>query len=212
MVPGKNHNSFINDAPLPELSPARKRLNGVIDRIAFGVIKHCLSRAHHQAFDPARLKSYADQWAQATVDEFYALPDFPESQTNADLLKHSLREFHPRFELTLDSPIRSGHPENDRFWLDFHLARPIDAAPVFVILHGWRSVSVKGYHRMCRRLNELGINAIITHLPYHFSRAPKKSFNGELAISADLVRSGNGLRHGVLEMRWLCRQLKQRGG
>ena len=203
--------STANDAPIPEPGPLRQKISRVVDQIAFGMIKHFLSRAHHQRFDPEKLRSYAEQWTRATVDDYYALPDFAESEANARLLQNNLSEFRPRFELTLDSPIRSGHPENDRVWLDFHLAKPIDLAPVFVILHGWRSVSVKGYHRVCRRLNELGVNAIITHLPYHFSRKPRKSFNGEFAISADLVRSGDGLRHGVLEMRWLCLQLKKLG-
>jgi len=209
--PKKKRASFINDAPLPEPGAARRRLNRVVDQIAFGVIKHCLSRAHHQRFDPAHLQTYAAQWAKAGVEDFYALPDFAESDANARLLEKKLRDGPTRFELTLDSPIRSGHSENDRFWLDFHLAKPVDQAPMIAILHGWRSVSVKGYHRVCARLNELGVNAVLTHLPYHFSRAPKKSFSGELAISADLVRSGDGLRHGVLEMRWLCRELKKLG-
>ena len=211
MTRASSDTSYVNDAMLPELGALRKQINRVVDQVAFGLIKHCLSRAHHQRFEPEKLQSYAERWLRATVDDYYALPDFRESQANAGLLKSNLDEFRPRFEMFLDSPIRSGHPENDRYWLDFHLAKPIDQAPVFVILHGWRSVSVKGYHRMCRRLNDLGVNAIITHLPYHFSRRPKKSFSGELAISADLVRSGDGLRHGVLEMRWLCRELKKLG-
>lgn len=207
----KIRKSYINNAALPEPGRVRKQLNRVVDQIAFGLIKHCLSRAHHQRFDAEELARYATEWAGAGVSQFYALPDFPESEANAKLLRENLARFKPRFDVSLQSPLRGGHPENNRFWLDFHLAKPIDQAPIFVILHGWRSVSVKGYHQVCRRLNELGINAIITHLPYHFSRKPKESFNGELAISADLVRSGNGLRHGVLEMRWLCQQLKKLG-
>jgi alpha/beta hydrolase family protein len=203
--------AIVNDAALPKPGMLRRKLNRVVDQIAFGLIKHCLSRAHHQRFDGDALARYAADWMAASIDDFYALPDFPESEANAALLKKNLFPFRPRFELSLDSPIRSGHPENDRVWLDFHLCKPVDQAPIFVILHGWRSVSVKGYHQVCRRLNELGINAIITHLPFHFSRTPKRCFNGELAISADLVRSGNGLRHGVLEMRWLCRELKNLG-
>jgi len=203
--------SYVNDAMLPKPGRVRRQLNRVVDQIAFGLIKHCLSRSHHQRFDGEELARYATEWAGAGVSQYYALTDFPESEANANLLKKQLHDFRPRFELFLDSPIRGSHPENNRFWLDFHLAKPIDQAPVFVILHGWRSVSVKGYHQVCRRLNELGINAIITHLPYHFSRTPKQTFSGELAISADLVRSGNGLRHGVLEMRWLCQQLKRLG-
>ena len=208
---GKRHVSFVNDAPLPETGTLRRQLNRIVDHVAFGVIKHVLSRSHHQRFDGAALARYADRWSRARLDEFYALDDFTGAKINARSLEESCAQFRPRFQLILDSPLKSGHPENDRFLLDFHLVKPIDQAPVFAILHAWRSVSVAGYQRTCSRLNALGINAIITHLPYHFSRRPKKSFNGELAISADVVRSANGLRHGVLEMRWLAQQLKKRG-
>lgn len=203
--------SFVNDEPLPEPGPVRRKINRLVDHVAFGLIKHCLSRARHQRFDFDELDRYAARWIGSGVDEFYALPDFPESEANSSLLRQAAGAFRPRFELTLDTPLRSGYPDNDRFRLDFHLARPLGEAPVFVILHGWRSVSVKGYHRMCRELNARGINAIVTHLPYHFARTPRGTFNGELAISADLARSGNGLRQGVVEMRWLCRELKAIG-
>jgi len=45
----------------------------------------------------------------------------------------------------------------------------------------------------------LGVNAIVTHLPYHFSRRPKGSFNGELAISAERNRIGMDLHDGVIQ-------------
>jgi hypothetical protein len=202
-----------------EPGPFRKSLNRIVDSIAFGIIKHCLSRARHQRFDAGELDAFAARWSKAPVEEFYALDDFPGSADNARKLREHLRDFRPqsactepsRSELVLDSPLSTGCENNDRFWLNFHLGHPIDKTPLFIILHGWRSVSVSGYRKMCRTLNRLGVNAIVTHLPYHFSRKPPNSFNGELAISADLVRSANGLRHGVLEMRWLAGELKALG-
>ena len=67
--------SYINDATLPEPGRVRKQLNRVVDQLAFGLIKHCLSRAHHQCFDGEELARYADGWVGAGVDQFYALND-----------------------------------------------------------------------------------------------------------------------------------------
>jgi len=39
--------------------------------------------------------------------------------------------------------------------------------------------------------------------PYHYSRVPRGHWNGELAITADLIRNAEGLRQGVIELRQL---------
>jgi hypothetical protein len=70
---------------------------------------------------------------------------------------------------------------------------------------------VRGYHKMCRGLNKLGVNAGVLHLPYHFSRKPKGSFNGELAITSDVVRSAYALRQAVQEVCWLKNLMRQLG-
>ncbi|MBV9462704.1 MAG: hypothetical protein JO317_00610, partial [Verrucomicrobiae bacterium] len=194
--------SYVNDAPLPDVAPWRHRMNRAVDLAAFAVVKHFLSRARHHAFDLERTRDFAERWRDASVEDFYRIESFPASRENSSKLERTLRNARGRIELTLDSPLRTEEDRNNRFWLEFHLGHPIDRAPMFVILHGWRSVSVRGYHKMCGELNEMGVNAAVMHLPYHFSRRPSGTFNGELAISADLVRTGNGLRHGVMEMRW----------
>jgi pimeloyl-ACP methyl ester carboxylesterase len=49
------------------------------------------------------------------------------------------------------------------------------------------------------------------HLPYHYSRVPRGYWNGELAITADLIRNAEGLRQGVLEVRQLISALRAHG-
>ena len=65
--------------------------------------------------------------------------------------------------------------------------------------------------RWAARLNELGWNACFVHLPYHYSRVPRGYRNGELAITADLIRISEGLRQGVIELRQLMAALRARG-
>ena len=64
-----------------------------------------------------------------------------------------------------------------------------------------------GYRRWAAHFNELGWNACFVHLPYHYSRVPRGYWNGELAITADLIRNAEGLRQGVIEVRQLMAAL-----
>jgi pimeloyl-ACP methyl ester carboxylesterase len=73
------------------------------------------------------------------------------------------------------------------------------------------SASRVGYRRCAERFNELGWNACFIHLPYHYSRVPRGYWNGELAITCDLIRNAEGLRQGVTELRQLMSALRERG-
>jgi len=79
------------------------------------------------------------------------------------------------------------------------------------MLHALMSASHIGYRRYAARFNELGWNACFVHLPYHYSRVPRGYWNGELAITADLIRNAEGLRQGVIEVRQLMATLRERG-
>jgi hypothetical protein len=180
------------------------------DRIAFWAINHLLSRSRHQKFDRGEFEEFVAQWTGRSASDFYGI-----NQTH--LKNHEAVDMLRRIkipscqQIQFASPAPSKLDVNNRIWVEFHLAHPLDKAPIFFIQHGWRSVSVRGYHKMCRGLNKLGVNAGILHLPYHFSRRPKGSFNGELAITSDVVRSAYALRQGVQEVCWLKNLMKELG-
>jgi len=88
---------------------------------------------------------------------------------------------------------------------------PHPGAPTVLMLHALASTSDKGYRVWAGRFNAAGWNACFVHLPYHYSRVPPGCQNGELAITPDLVRTGQGLRQGVTEMRQLMAWLRGRG-
>jgi hypothetical protein len=79
------------------------------------------------------------------------------------------------------------------------------------MFHALASTSDKGYRVWAQRFNDAGWNACFVHLPYHYSRVPSACRNGELAITPDLVRTGQGLRQGVAEARQLMAWLRERG-
>jgi len=183
------------------------------DQLAFWTINHLLSRARHQRFDPEKFEQFSEQWDGRDAAEFYAVDGPAVSGCLLDPHLQNLVVWHGprRFRTTLPTPAPSGCSQNDHIWIEFHMGHPLDRAPIFLIQHGWRSVSVRGYHRMCRELNQLGVNAGVLHLPYHFSRRPRGSFNGELVFTSDIVRSAHALRQAVQEVCWLKNQLKQLG-
>jgi pimeloyl-ACP methyl ester carboxylesterase len=113
--------------------------------------------------------------------------------------------------LTWASPITSGFAENDRAFALHFPAPGGDGAPTVFFLHALMSASDRGYRRWAARFNAAGWGACFVHLPYHYSRVPRGHRNGELAITADLVRNAEGLRQGVAELRQLMAWLRQRG-
>ena len=80
-----------------------------------------------------------------------------------------------------------------------------------LLLHSLMSSSPTGYYRWAEKFNELGWNACFVHLPYHFSRVPTGYWNGELAITPDLIRNAEGLRQGVIELRQIMETLRKHG-
>jgi len=113
--------------------------------------------------------------------------------------------------LTWRSPIETEFPRNNVARADFFPSARGKAAPTVIMLHALMSATPIGYRRWAARFNELGWNACFVHLPYHYSRVPRGHWNGELAITADLIRNAEGLRQGVIEVRQLIGALREHG-
>ena len=94
---------------------------------------------------------------------------------------------------------------------DFFSCADGPTAPTLLILHALLSATHIGYRRLAGHFNALGWNACFVHLPYHYSRVPRGYWNGELAITPDLIRNAEGLRQGVIEVRQLISALRGRG-
>jgi hypothetical protein len=112
--------------------------------------------------------------------------------------------------LSWASPITSGYSENDRAYA-LHFPAASAGAPTVLFLHALMSTSDRGYRQWAARFNALGWGACFIHLPYHYSRVPRGFQNGELAITANLVRTAEGLRQSVSELRQLMAWLRGQG-
>jgi hypothetical protein len=110
-----------------------------------------------------------------------------------------------------DTPVSSGFPENDRARVRLQLGYQGTSGPTILLLHALMSASDFGYLRVARWFNERGWNTVFPHLPFHYSRTPRGYLNGELAITANMIRNGETLRQGVVELRQLMAMLREGG-
>ncbi|MEM6820477.1 MAG: hypothetical protein AAF558_00865 [Verrucomicrobiota bacterium] len=172
----------------------------VMDGASFGCINVLQMRSRagtHQAWE---MEDYVSRWEGTSLDEFYRIPDDYEG---GDLPESG--------SFRCPSPMESGTPENDHMHMDLWLGPKGWESPVMFMLHGVMSVSDLGYRNWAKRLNDRGWTAIFFHLPYHYGRKPAKSVSGEMALTSNLIRTSEGIRQAVIELRWVCRELKKRG-
>jgi pimeloyl-ACP methyl ester carboxylesterase len=119
----------------------------------------------------------------------------------------------PITTLSWRSPIKTAFGANNTARADFFRTNSYSwtEAPTVFLLHALMSSSPVGHHRWAERFNKIGWNACFVHLPYHFSRVPTGYWNGELAITPDLVRNAEALRQGVIEVRQIIESLREHG-
>jgi dienelactone hydrolase len=174
---------------------------GIVDAVSFGFV-NVLQKRHALPSDFLRLwENYTGHWATRPLEEFYALPE-----------NFNWPEFPGSGRWSFPSPVQGNFAPNNRAGFDLYPCAAGWSAPTMVLAHGLMSVSDFGYRLWARRLNALGWNAVFMHLPYHYSRRLPWHLHGELAVGAHLVRTAEGIRQAVLEMRVLLQTLKRQGG
>jgi 1-acyl-sn-glycerol-3-phosphate acyltransferase len=150
----------------------------------------------------AEMERYVGECERLTADQYYASP-------HDDNLAEALGNGHAA--ITWRSPIETQFIANNIARADFFPTKHRRSAPTVFILHALMSASSVGYRRCAEQFNQLGWNACFVHLPYHYSRVPRGYWNGELAITCDLIRNAEGLRQGVIELRQLMSALGESG-
>src|SRR5262245_5306336 len=160
------------------------------------------------------MERYLIACERLSPQEYYVLPQANGINGGSDS-KPTVNGIHDsrRAMLSWRSPIKTEFEANNTARADFFRAnaRSWTEAPTVFLLHSLMSSSPTGYYRWAERFNELGWNACFVHLPYHFSRVPTGCWNGELAITPDLIRNAEGLRQGVIELRQIMESLREHG-
>ncbi len=106
------------------------------------------------------------------------------------------------FRLEYATAVPTGQPNNDRV-SGFYLERiGAEKAPTVIYLHGWLEFDAGLALRLpLSWFGPLGCNILALHLPFHFGRAAKGSFSGELSITANLPLAIKGLQQAVSDVR-----------
>jgi 1-acyl-sn-glycerol-3-phosphate acyltransferase len=181
-----------------------RRLSTAVDRAMCASMNLLQSRHRLHARSREEMERYVADCEKLTVHDYYSAPQ------DVDLAAALDNGVTPPI-LTWRSPIRTRFPANDTARVDLFASKRGWNAPTVLMLHALLSATQLGYRRLARSFNERGWNACFVHLPYHYSRVPRGYWNGELAITADLIRNAEGLRQGVMEVRQLLGALRKVG-
>ncbi len=173
-----------------------------VDSFLCASINFLHTRHRLNGYSRAQMESYVEECERLDAQQYYAAS-----------LDKNLTEALKNGQATIEwrSPIETQFPANNVACADFFPSERGRDAPTVLILHALMSTSPAGYRRCAQHFNELGWNACFIHLPYHYSRVPRGYWNGELAITCDLIRNAEALRQGVTELRQLMSALRERG-
>ena len=165
---------------------------------------NCVQARHRlHAQSHAQMEQYVVECEKLTPQDFYAAR--PEESIGGAM------NGQYGATITWRSPIETKFPANNTARADFFPSSRGWSAPTVIMLHAFMSARDTGYRQCATQFNRLGWNACFVHLPYHYSRVPPGYWNGELAITADLIRLAEGLRQAVIEVRQLMAALRAHG-
>ena len=169
--------------------------------------------------DPEKYLCDYNQRILANSDEFYSYrtpADF--RLENREVQVFSTRETpDPRLEakvkgtyskfLRFTSPVKTSFPENNLGNARWFPARGRRA---IVLLPHWNSDAI-AYTSLCRVLNLLGIAVLRLSMPYHDIRMPAEIRRADYAVSANIGRTLDAARQGVVDARCCFDWLQQQG-
>ncbi len=108
--------------------------------------------------------------------------------------------------LRFTSPVHTPYPENNLVnarWF------PVRGRRAIVLLPHWNSDAV-AYTGLCRVLNMLGISVLRLSMPYHDIRMPAEISRADYAVSANIGRTLDAVRQGVVDIRSCFDWLEER--
>jgi dienelactone hydrolase len=121
-------------------------------------------------------------------------------------LENKVRGTYADF-LRFTSPARTPYPENNLAnarWF------PAKGRSAVVLLPHWNSDALN-YVALCRILNRLGISVLRLSMPYHDIRRPAEIQRADYAVSANIGRTLDACRQGVIDVRCCLDWLEQQG-
>jgi pimeloyl-ACP methyl ester carboxylesterase len=176
----------------------RMRLAASLDAMMCALINGIQWRLRNHVCTAEELNTYMSACEPVSRDQFYQVQDTP------DVVRVG-------GHLEWRSPVESAFPENQTARARIFLGDGGFRAPTVIFLHALMSTNDFGYRRIASQLNRRGWNAVLMHLPYHYSRVPRGYFNGALALTSNLPQNAETLRQAVIEVRQLMEFLRTNG-
>jgi dienelactone hydrolase len=121
-------------------------------------------------------------------------------------LEDKVRGTHADF-LRFTSPVKTPYPENDLAnarWF------PAKGRRAVVLLPHWNADAL-AYNSLCRALNWMGIAVLRLSLPHHDIRRPAEIHRADYAVSANIGRTMDAMRQGVVDVRCCLDWLESQG-
>jgi dienelactone hydrolase len=109
--------------------------------------------------------------------------------------------------LRFTSPVHTPYPENNLVNARWFPARGRRA---MVVLPHWNSDAL-AYSGLCRLMNLMGIAVLRLTMPYHDIRMPAEIRRADYAVSANIGRTLDASRQGVIDVRCCLDWLEQQG-
>ncbi len=173
----------------------------------------------HVAEDPAKYFEEYNRRIVAHSDEFYSFV----RPTDYRLEKREVQVFStrqvpdPKLEsrvkgtfgefLRFTSPVKTQYPENNLVnarWF------PVKGRRALVLLPHWNSDAIS-YVALCRVMNLMWISVLRLTMPYHDIRMPAEIKRADYAVSANIGRTLDATRQGVIDIRCCLDWLEERG-
>jgi len=121
-------------------------------------------------------------------------------------LEEKVRGTYAEF-LRFTSPVATPFPENNLVNARWFPARGRRAV---VLLPHWNSDALS-YNSLCRVLNWMGIAVLRLSMPYHDIRRPAEIDRADYAVSANIGRTLDSVRQGVIDVRCCLDWLESQG-
>ena len=121
-------------------------------------------------------------------------------------LEAKVRDTYAEF-LRFTSPAVTPFPENNLANARWFPARGRRAV---VLLPHWNSDAI-AYTGLCRVLNWMGIAVLRLSMPYHDIRRPAETYRADFAVSANIGRTLDSVRQGVVDVRCCLDWLEAQG-
>jgi dienelactone hydrolase len=121
-------------------------------------------------------------------------------------LEEKVRGTHAEF-LRFTSPVVTPFPENNLVNARWFPSRGRRAV---VVLPHWNSDAIS-YASLCRVLNWMGIAVLRLSMPYHDIRRPAEIDRADYAVSANIGRTLDAVRQGVVDARCCLDWLESQG-